>query len=98
MRWNGCEVKKRLDESVDERIVREMLWELFEMSFQVKLQVLDKELVKVTNLDTILNWQVICLKIDVYTSQCWHVSWMIGGPPIIGGEPRWWSKQIFRKF
>jgi len=57
MKWKGLEVRLKADGTMEDGLVKEMLWELFEMSFRVELQALDKELMKATDLDNILDRQ-----------------------------------------
>ena len=42
--WRGKEVVKNEDGSLGDQVVREMLWELYELSFRLELQALDKGL------------------------------------------------------
>jgi hypothetical protein len=42
--WRGREVVKREDGSLDDQVVREMLWELYELNFRLELRALDREL------------------------------------------------------
>ena len=55
MKWKGLEVRLKADGTMEDGLVKEMLWELFEMSFRVELQAPDKELTKMTDLDNILD-------------------------------------------
>jgi hypothetical protein len=42
--WRGREVAKKEDGDLDDQVVREMLWELYELSFRQELRALDREL------------------------------------------------------
>jgi hypothetical protein len=42
--WGNKEVVKKEDGNLDDEVVREMLWELYELSFRLELRALDREL------------------------------------------------------
>jgi hypothetical protein len=51
--WRGRQVAKKEDGSLDDQVVREMLWELYELSFRLVLRALDRGLSLAVTLEDI---------------------------------------------
>jgi hypothetical protein len=52
--WRGKQVAKKEDGSLDDQVVREMLWELYELSFRLELKALDRGLSTAQGLEDII--------------------------------------------
>ena len=59
LQWRGNGVVKKADGSLDDQVVREMLWELYELSFRLELQALDQKLSKADGVDEVLGRQAM---------------------------------------
>ena len=57
LKWKGNSVAKKPDGSLDDQVVREMLWELYELSFRLELLALDKRMSRAETVDEVLDRQ-----------------------------------------